>query len=912
MVSVLYQTSTRCIAVGSRLLALLLCVVLLIAGLPSRLEAAVDTPPEPTSLICTDALLDSSISRPSATSPWQTILPQVVFTSASAQVFSPPQAILLREDDDGVSDGSVDVDAFGQAFTAPANTEQVIGSLQYRIAPGALGPGDTVTVSLNLPDNPTPSGRIFAVDLPLSGRADGNWRSFTWAATDVGPLVEAGSALFMITLRGVNDSAALSISFDEIEAQVCRRATATLGGRVTQQNRAAPDLSNAQVLLLRYDSSGKQVVATAQVALTDDGFRYRFDVPPLSADALYQVWFANQPLTAGRDDQRLGVLAGPVITSLAAGQEVTDLDLEVSTVKLLDPPPGVQRVLNDENPVRFWIEPRGIDDEEYQICLYDPGLIDSVTGMPPQVCSPPLLSTAPFFDLTPANFTAMPLRYNYPYRWYAVARDNRGTAAYPAFGYSFAEHTITFTVAPSSPPAQFSSDEGLLPGAASANWTVLIYVAADNALGDQMRLSAVAQPVVELERLRALAPSYPNISLVTWFDGYGDTGGQICALRGSAVDCRRQLEPNSADPATLRAFVEYGLTAFPANRVMLVLVGPAHPALGFGSDETTASAPAMSIAALGTALTEATTAVGKRIDLVLMQAPLTANLTMAAALAPAASYLVAPPGQLWRVAWLNRVLNRLTTTGSNDPRAVAIDLPALYGSAVRADGVLREYAMAAFDLARVNAVRSARDTLAAELSEVWNERRATMELLFVEVRANSVIYDTSGNGLGDEMRDLAGDRYDAPEDAFIDLGDFTALLAAAPALQASELAAARAATEALAAAMGGSSPFVIAARRQAEGGIGIPSLPPGAGLAEFFPHRSLLGAQPLLVERLLYRGQTDSWSAFLRRYLAADRLFGIGGVTAAPSGGTGLPLIVGRPIAYERYLPIVSRQVNDE
>ncbi|MCS6889882.1 MAG: hypothetical protein NZQ09_16895, partial [Chloroflexus sp.] len=91
------------------------------------------------------------------------------------------------------------------------------------------------------------------------------------------------------------------------------------------------------------------------------------------------------------------------------------------------------------------------------------------------------------------------------------------------------------------------------------------------------------------------------------------------------------------------------------------------------------------------------------------------------------------------------------------------------------------------------------------------------------------------------------------------------------------------------------------------GASGSLSLPPSAGLAEFFPHRSLFGAQPLLVEHLLYRGQSDAWSRFLRHYLAGDRPVGIGGVTATPSGGTGLPLITGMPISYDRYLPIVSR-----
>lgn len=907
MVALLYQTSVQRLAVRQLLIALLLCVGLLIGRIPPQIEAAIDQPPALANLICTDVIADPTISLAPSASPWRTVRSQVNFTTASVRVFSPPQAIFLTEDDDGDSDGSVDVDAFGQTFTVPANAEQIIGSLRYRIPPGALGPNDTVTLSLNLPDDPTPSGRIFAVDLPLSGKADGNWRSFTWSATDIALLAEEGAAQLVITLRGVNDGTAISISLDDIEAQVCARNVATLSGRVTQRNRSAPNLGDAQVLLVRYDSSGRQVVATAQVGPAEEGFRYQFSVPPLPAGAAYQVWFANQPLAPARDDRRLGVLAGPVITTLTAGQEVTNLDLELSTVRLVDPPPNATVVLADDSPVRLEIEPRGIEGETYQICLYDPALLVPETGLPSQLCSPVLTATEPFFDLVPASFATLRLRYGYPYRWYAIVRDPRGTAAHPAFGYSFAEHTITFLPAPRMLPAQPANDEGFPAGAAPASWTVLIYVAADNALGDLARMSAVTQPAFELARLKALAASYPNISIVTFYDGYGNTGGEICALRGSAVDCRQQLEPNSADPATLREFVEYGLQQFPASRTMLVLVGPAHPALGFGSDETMANQPAMSIADVGSALTAATNASGKRINLVLMQAPLTANLTTALALAPAADYLVAPPGQIWRMAWLRQVLNRLVATGGNDPRAVASDLPVLYATAVRADGVLREYALAAFDLARASAVQTARDALAAELARVLNERGTVIQQTLADVRTASTVYDSSGNGLADMMRDPIGDRYPVPEDAFLDLGDFTAALAAAPALQASELSAVRTANTSLIAALGGSSPFVIAVRRQAADLPGVPTLPPGAGLAEFFPHHSLFGAQPLYVERLLYRGQTDAWSSFLRRYLTVDRPIGVGGVTAVPASGTGLPLIAGLPIAYDRYLPIVSR-----
>lgn len=907
MVTLVYQTSTRRVAYWLRWLSILFCLVLLMTAWPVQSDAAHDEPSATlANLVCFDAIEDATIDRSPSSSPWQPLRNEVSFTTATARVFSPPQAIFLVEDDDGDGDGSIDVDAFEQQFSIPPTTEQIIGSLRYRIVPDALGPNDSVTISLNLPDDPTPAGRVFAVDVPLSGRADGNWRSFTWAATDVASLVDQGAARLQITMRGVNDGTALALSFDDIEAQVCTRVLATLGGRVSQHNRDAADLSDVQVLLVRSDTNGQTVVATAGVAPADDGFRYQFDVPPLADGERYQVWFVNQPLSGSRDQRRLGLLAGPVVSELAAGEEILDLDLELSSPRLLDPQPGARLVLRDDSPVRLSIEPRGIEDELYQICLYDPVVIVPETDLPPQLCSPLLTADEPYIDLVPTSFATFPLRYGHPYRWYAIVHDTRGTEQLPAYGYSFAERTITFLPEPPSLPVRPVDDEGLPDGLPSASWTVLIYVAADNALGDPLRTSAVARPDFELERLRSLATAYPNLSIVTFYDGYGNTGGQMCALRGSAVDCRNRLEPNSADPATLREFVRFGLTEFPATRTMLVLVGPAHPALGFGSDESVANIPAMTMADLGTALTNATTAAAKRLDLILMQAPLTANLNTALALAPAADYLVAPPGQIWRTAWLNRVLSRLNAT-NNSPRAVAIDLPALYGNAVRADGILREYALTALDLARADEVKAARDALAVELTRVLNERAAIMQLLLMDVRAGSTAYDSSGNGLINAMRDSLGERFPAPEDAFIDLGDFATVLANAPALQAADLAAARTATLNLRNALGGSTPLVIATRRLANGQVGLPELPIGAGLAELFPHRALLGTQPLLVEYLLYRGQNDNWSAFVRQYLATGRPVGIGGVTAVPTGGTPFPLITGLPLAYDRYLPIVAR-----
>lgn len=907
MVSLVYQTSTRQVAYWPRQLSILFCIVLLITAWPAQSGAAYEAPSATlANLVCFDAIEDTAIDRSPSSSPWQPLRNEISFTTASARVFSLPQAIFLVEDDDGDGDGGIDIDAFGQQFSIPPTTEQIIGSLRYRIVPDALGPNDSVTISLNLPDDPTPAGRVFAVDIPLSGRADGNWRSFTWAATDVVSLVDQGAAQLQITMRGVNDGTALALSFDDIEAQVCTRTLATLGGRVSQLNRDAADLSDVQVLLVRSDTNGQTVVATASAAPVDDGFRYQFDVPPLANGQSYQVWFVNQPLSGSRDQRRLGLLAGPVVSELAAGEEILDLDLELSSPRLLDPQPDARLVLRDDSPVRLLIEPRGIEDELYQICLYDPVVIVLETGLPPQLCSPLLTADEPYIDLVPASFATFPLRYGHPYRWYAIVHDNRGTEQLPAYGYSFAERTITFLPESPSLPVRPVDDEGLPDGLPPASWTVLIYVAADNALGDPLRTSAVARPDFELERLRSLATTYPNLSIVTFYDGYGITGGQMCALRGSTVDCRNRLEPNSADPATLRDFVTFGLTEFPATRTMLVLVGPAHPALGFGSDESVANTPTMAIADLGTALTNATTTAAKRIDLILMQAPLTANLNTALALAPAADYLVAPPGQIWRTAWLNRVLSRLNAA-NNAPRTVAIDLPALYGNAVRADGVLREYALTALDLARADEVQAARNALAVELTRVLNERAAVMQLLLIDVRTSSTAYDSSGNGLINAMRDSLGERFPAPEDAFVDLGDFATALATAPAVQAADLAAARTATLNLRNALGGSAPLVIATRRLANGQVGLPELPIGAGLAELFPHHALLGTQPLLVEYLLYRGQNDDWSAFVRQYLATDRPVGIGGVTDVPTGGTPFPLITGLPLAYDRYLPIVAR-----
>jgi len=903
------------------ILALLLAALALpLAGAPARAQppATAPAPPAPPSfglpdpppppakqaLVCAQALADPAVSQPAASSPWRELRDDRDFVTD--QFLSPPQSIRMAEDDDGYDENGDDVDTFGQVFAVPAGAQLLYGSLAYHVA-GTPGEGEQIEVALYRGDSLVAGNRVATFSAPTAGRLD-EWRQLDWELADaglVGRLAERGQALIAVSLRS-RAGARQTVWVDDIRANVCG-ASAAISGRVTQ-NGLSTGLAGARLLLVRSENGGQRVVAATTA---DDAGAFRFEgAPPLAGGASYRVWFLNGP----GGDGRAAFWAGPRVDALSTGQQVELPAFDIGDIPLLAPTSYAEAALGPASPVRLTWASRGVPGERYQACLYDPARIDPASGQPPQLCSPVLDPARDqlSFALTPALLAGSPqlgFAYGRGYRWYVAAVRLNSQGQVEQFGYSRFERAITLTAQAVPAPSEPSADEPGLPAASpdAGDWTVMVYAAGDNALSDPRRGPGVSRVEAQLARLAALAPRFPGVRLVTYADLYGDTGARLCYLRpAGGPDCRRRAEPDSASPATVRAFVTTALQRYPARRAMLLLIGPGHAVAGFGTDETTPGAPTMPLDGLAAAVAQATAAAGRPLDVVAFRAPLIGELGAVRAMAGSASYMLAASDQIWHVAWLERMLPLLSGASKEDPRAVAVGAVAAYDQAVAALRPARAGVMAAYDLGRAGAAQAALDRLGAALTAALDQDEAGTLALLATARGAAQRYDASGNGMLGRM--LAGQgTAPADDDAFFDAADLAGLVAASP-LATPE---AKAAASALASAVSGPTPLVIAAARRSGASVANQpvNLDRAGGLALFLPAPTNLGGQRTLAE-LALAGQgarTGAWADLLRRYLAVAPSEAPGAISAAPSGGARFAPPTGGTLGLNLWLPAVDR-----
>lgn len=113
---------------------------------------------------------------------------------------------------------------------------------------------------------------------------------------------------------------------------------------------------------------------------------------------------------------------------------------------------------------------------------------------------------------------------------------------------------------------------------ALADWTLLVYVAADGA-----RDAFVAADLNEMEA----AGESDRVNVLVQVDDLGDNGVQRYRIRpdDDIETVNSELleslpEDSSGDPGTLAGFLRWGLTSYPANRVALVIAGRAAAGVG--------------------------------------------------------------------------------------------------------------------------------------------------------------------------------------------------------------------------------------------------------------------------------------------------------------------------------------------
>jgi len=192
--------------------------------------------------------------------------------------------------------------------------------------------------------------------------------------------------------------------------------------------------------------------------------------------------------------------------------------------------------------------------------------------------------------------------------------------------------------------------------AATKEWTVLVYMAADNDLEEAA--------LDDLNEMLQAAPS-DSVQVVVQVDrsaddtdapvgGIGDWVGtkRLAVQKGRLVALADLGAQDTGNPRVLADFVAWGLKTYPAQRTALVFWDHGGGRAGFGYDEG-AGGTSLGLGDLGRALASGLKAAGttRRLDLVGFDACLMAGYETARALAPSARYLLASeelePGFGW-------------------------------------------------------------------------------------------------------------------------------------------------------------------------------------------------------------------------------------------------------------------------
>lgn len=817
-------------------------------------------------------------------------------------------SIRFDEDNDGELDAEGrDIDSAGQEISVPIGVSSIYADLFYRYETGTTVTGDRLDLELYRVGQLGAGTLITSKSIDVANDDDGTWREATWIINSqqvLDMLIAAGHVVFLVTMRSGVGGPAQQAWVDDITLDVCAPAT-SITGKISQATVASPNLSDARLLLTRTNTAGTQLLLATNA---DAVGNYSFgNVPALASGESDRVWFVNATPGVTRDERRLGFWAGPRYSS-GGTYSGGVFDFDISDVGLSGPASYSQVVATDSAPVTLSWSGRGASSDRYQLCLYDPQRIDGSTGLPPQVCGEagPDLS----FNLSPASFSKTPdFRFSYgrSYRWYVVVTNTNKPGQY---GYSFYERAITLL--PEQPTGQSPETPGGSPASASgADWTVLLYLAGDNALGDPLRASALARLDRQLTLLSSVASQYPTVHILALLDTYGNGGSQLCYLDpGGSMDCHAQGELNMGLPATLANFIATGLSSYPASHTLLAISGPGNSISGIGSDETSRGA-SLDVAGLRTAFSQAGLGSSRsKLDIVFYRGSEMGTIEVAAATAPYAGYMVAPADQYWSAPLFERILPLLTGPQKDLPAEVSRGIVQAYDSSIAGYGNTRARSMAAYNLSGVANVIVALNSLGNALQSALGSQSTQTRTILGTIRSAVQAYDSSGNGMINRLLRSDGVAVVADEDAVVDLTRLAEQLRDAPGIADGVSGAAGALIDAL----DGTPPLVMLSQQvSGTGALGGPVLLNDAsGIGVFFPTGARLGGQPTLMQLYMYGPVTGeprdgAWAGFLRSYLLDQIGSGIGGVTAGPTGGSQFRASSGGLIKADLHMPMMRR-----
>ncbi len=269
-------------------------------------------------------------------------------------------------------------------------------------------------------------------------------------------------------------------------------------------------------------------------------------------------------------------------------------------------------------------------------------------------------------------------------------------------------------------PATDDADLPDVEPAEQASWTYLVYSLADTNLEEPM--------LADVEEMASVG-SADGVNVVALVDrAEGETDRSILdqpdwqsaklldVQQDSLVEIADLGEIDMADPGELAAFIEFGLTTYPADHYSLTISDHGGGWTGIGPDDS--SGEVMDLTELATALEDGLAAAGvDRLDLLGFDACLMATYEVASTLAPYASHLLASeelePGHGWDYAALAAVVE--------DPTIDAATLGAAFvdGFSSQADdqGTAAEITLSLMDLDQMPALDEALSTFAGQLTD---------------------------------------------------------------------------------------------------------------------------------------------------------------------------------------------------
>lgn len=300
------------------------------------------------------------------------------------------------------------------------------------------------------------------------------------------------------------------------------------------------------------------------------------------------------------------------------------------------------------------------------------------------------------------------------------------------------------------------SSESTAPDPSLTPWTVLVYSIADTNLEPFM--------MVDLDEAGDVG-SGENVNIVALVDRSADystdpvlgqadwVGAKALFVQpGGTSEVLADLgDIDTGDPAVLSAFIQDGLTAYPAQHYALIISDHGASWPGVGGDES-ANGNGLTLAEISTAIGDGLQSAGvDQLDLLGFDACLMATYEVATTLAPLAERMVASeelePGHGWDY--------RSLAVLAESPAATADDL----GNAIldgfqaqaRAEGTDAEITLSLLDLTKIGEL----DTALADLSSAVSERAAAVAPAIGAARANTLGFGRSPDPTVDtHMADL--------------------------------------------------------------------------------------------------------------------------------------------------------------